>query len=134
MTRRTGFTFVELLVVMLLLGALSSMAVPRFREYKVRALVSTMQSDLANLRIAEEAHFALHQRYATDTASLESRTSTNVKISITSKDLLGGYTAVATHINAPDRRCITAMGPEAAPRESGAVTCEVTSGGSPTIP
>ena len=39
---------------MLLLGALSSMAVPRFREFKKRAFVAAMLSDLGNLKIAEE--------------------------------------------------------------------------------
>jgi len=134
MNRRTGFTMVELLVVMVFIGALSSMAVPRFREYKVRAYVGAMQSDLANLRIAEEEHWATNQRYSTDTSSLGLRFTTNVQITITSKNTLGGYTAVATHVNAPDRRCITAMGPEAAPREAGAVLCEVISGSSSTIP
>lgn len=119
---------VELLVVMVFIGALSSMAVPRFREYKVRAYMGAMQSDLANLRIAEEEHWAMNQRYATDTSSLDLRFTTNVQITITSQNILGGYTAVATHVNAPDRRCTTAMGAEAAPREPGSVVCEVVSG------
>jgi len=80
MNRRKGFTFVELLVVMLLLGALSSMAVPRFREYKTRALIAAMQSDLANLKISEEEYFADHLKYATDTSLLEFRKTVNVSI------------------------------------------------------
>ena len=123
MKRRTGFTFVELLVVMLLLGALSSMAVPRFREYKTRAFIATMQSDLGNLKIAQESYWAEHQQYATDTTGLELRISTNVAISITSQDVLGGYTAVARHTNVPGQQCLTAMGRESAPREPGAVVC-----------
>lgn len=134
MNRRKGFTFVELLVVMLLLGALSSMAVPRFREYKTRALIAAMQSDLANLKIAEEEYWAEHLKYATDTASLEFRVSANVNIALTSQDLNGGYTAIATHPNVPGRQCQTAMGPEAAPREPGAVVCVTTSGGASAIP
>ena len=123
MNRRRGFTFVELLVVMLLLGALSSMAVPRFREYKARAYIATMQSDLGNLKIAEESYWAEHQQYATDTASLELRISANVAIALTSRDVIGGYTAVAKHMNVPGQQCQTAMGREAAPREPGAVVC-----------
>ena len=74
---------------MLLLGALSSMAVPRFRDYKTRAFVAAMQSDLGNLRIAEESYWAEHQKYATDTTQLELRITTNVAISITSQDVNG---------------------------------------------
>jgi prepilin-type N-terminal cleavage/methylation domain-containing protein len=123
MTRRKGFTFVELLVVMLFIGALSSMAVPRFREYKTRAFVAAMESDLGNLRIAQEAHWA------------ENRRTVNVSLQITSQDVLGGYTAVATHANVPGRQCLTAMGAEAAPREPGSISCvSIVSGGSSTIP
>lgn len=134
MRRRRGFTFVELLVVMALIGALSSMAVPRFREYKARAYIATMQSDLGNLKIAEESYWAEHQKYATDTSSLELRISTNVAITISSRDVIGGYTAVAKHSNVPDRQCQTAMGREAAPQEPGAVVCGPASGGSSSVP
>lgn len=130
MSRRKGFTFIELLVVMLFLGALSSMAVPRFREFKTRAFIAAMQTDLGNLKIAEESYWAEHQRYATDTSSLELRITAKVAISITSADVLGGYTAVATHPAVPGRQCQTAMGAEAAPREPGAITCGPTSNGS----
>ena len=119
---------------MLLLGALSSMAVPRFREYKTRAQIAAMQSDLGNLKIAEEEYWAEHLKYATDTAHLEFRMTANVKIAITSQDLAGGYTAIATHLNVPGHQCQTAMGAEAAPREPGAVVCIATSGGPSTIP
>jgi prepilin-type N-terminal cleavage/methylation domain-containing protein len=134
MNRRRGFTFIELLVVMLFLGALSSLAVPRFREYKTRAFVSAMQSDLGNLRIAEESYWAEHQKYATDTSALEFRITTHVNIQITSKDVLGGYTAIATHANVPGRQCVTAMGAESAPREPGAIFCGATASGSGSIP
>lgn len=133
MNRRKGFTFLELLVVMLFIGALSAMAVPRFREFKTRAIMAAMQSDLGNLRIAEESYWAEHQRYATDTSALELRISANVAIAITSADVSGGYTAVATHSSVPGRQCQTAMGAEAAPREPGSITCGPTSGGSSTL-
>lgn len=129
MKRRRGFTIIELLTVMLLISALSAMAVPRFRDYKARALIATMQSDLGNLKIAEESYWAEHFQYATDTSSLDFRISAKVAISITSKDLSGGYTAVATHVNVPGQQCQTAMGKEAAPREPGLVFCGPASGG-----
>lgn len=134
MNRRPGFTFVELMVVMLLIGALSSMAVPRFREYKKRAYIATLQSDLGNLKIAQESYWAEHQKYATDTSSLELRISANVAISISTQDILGGYTAVAKHSNVPGQQCQTAMGREAAPREPGAVVCVAGSNAIPASP
>jgi prepilin-type N-terminal cleavage/methylation domain-containing protein len=134
MNRRRGFTFIELLVVMLFLGALSSIAVPRFREYKTRAFIAAMQSDLGNLRIAQESYWADHQQYATDTTSLGLKTTAQVAISITSEDAIGGYTAIATHPNLPGKQCETAMGKEAAPREPGSITCGPTTSGSSAIP
>ena len=135
MTKRNGFTFAELMVDILFIGALGSMAVPRFREYKTRAFISAMESDLGNLRIAQESHWAEHQRYATDTASLDFRLTTQVNLTITSKDLTGGYTAVATHASVPGRQCQTAMGAEAAPAEPGAIRCQaVPSGGGAAVP
>ena len=137
MTRRKGFTFVELLVVMLFIGALSSMAVPRFREYKTRAYIAAMESDLGNLRIAQEAYWAEHMVYATDTVGLDFRRTSNVSVQITSADVVGGYTAVATHANVPGHQCRTAMGAEAAPRQPGAISCGAASssnGGSIAVP
>ena len=133
MRRRKGFTLIELLTVTLFIGALAAMAVPRFSEYKTRANIAAMQSDLGNLRIAQEEHWAEHHQYVADTASLGIRFTTNVHIQITSKDLLGGYTAVATHANVPGRQCTTAMGVEAAPREQGSIYCGPIPAG-PSIP
>src|SRR5688572_32269111 len=87
MNRRKGFTFVELLVVMLLLGTLSSMAVPRFREYKARAYIAAMQSDLGNLKIAQEVFWAEHMKYATDTTSIEVRIRPNIDISLSCQNV-----------------------------------------------
>ena len=123
MSRRRGFTFIELLVVMVLLGALSSMAVPRFHEFKQRGFIATMQSDLGNLRIAQESYWSEHQRYATDTAALDLRVTSHVAITITSQEVGGGYTAVAIHSGVPGLQCQTAMGREAAPKEPGLVFC-----------
>lgn len=134
MIARRGFTFVELLVAFVVFGALSAIAVPRYREYKARAYVAAMKSDLGNLRIAEEVHWAEHQQYATDTASLDLRVTTDVRLRITSQDLLGGYTAVASHRLVPGQECATAMGREAAPREPGMIQCGPVTGGSATIP
>lgn len=134
MKRRPGFTFIELLMVMLFISALAALAVPRFRVYKARAYIASMQSDLANLRIAEESYWAEHQKYVTDTTALDFRRTSHVQITITSQDVIGGYTAVATHNNAPGQQCTTAMGAEAAPREPGRVFCGAASTGSGAIP
>ncbi len=118
-----GFTIIELMVTMVLLGALSAMAVPRYHQYKSRAYRSALTSDLVNLRLAEESHWADHQAYTTDTTALEYRGTSEVKLSLHSADLYGGYTAVATHDRLPGEQCATYMGREAAGNPSGAIIC-----------
>lgn len=134
MRRRAGFTFIELLTVVLFIGILAAMAVPRFRDFKTRAYLASMKSDLANLRIAEEEHWALHQVYATDTAALGMRITTKVNIAITSADVVGGYTAIATHLNVPGQQCVTAMGAESAPRQPGSIVCGASSSSVTVVP
>lgn len=130
MSNRRGFTFIEILVAMLLLGMLSAIAVPRFRMYKEKAYVAAMRSDLGNVRIAEEEHFALHQRYATDTAALGFGGTSNVRLALTSADLMGGYTAVATHLLLAGQECTTKVGKEAASAPSGEIICGPAGSGS----
>jgi type IV pilus assembly protein PilA len=134
MTTRRGFTLAELLVAMVLFGSLTALAVPRYRTYKVRAYMAAMRTDLGHLRIAEESFWAEHQRYAADTASLDFRPTSNVRIAITSEDLIGGYTATATHVQVPNMQCVTAMGREARSQESGSILCGPQSPGSGTLP
>ncbi len=134
MRRRAAFTIVELMVAMVLLGALSAIAVPRYRTYKERAYVAAMRTDLGHLRIAEESHLAEFQVYAADTTALDFRHSSEVRIALSSQDLMGGYTAVATHLRVPSVQCQTAMGREASPAEAGAIYCRPAGGGAGTLP
>jgi prepilin-type N-terminal cleavage/methylation domain-containing protein len=123
MSRHRGFTFAEILVALAVFGALTAVAVPRYREYKERSYVASMKSELANLRIAEEAHWAEHQTYSSDTTSLDWNGSSHVQLTIASADLEGGFTAEARHILSPGLKCVTAVGKEAVSVPSGEIVC-----------
>ena len=58
-----GFTLIELLVCVAIIGILSSIAVPRFSEYRKRGYDTQAMSDLRNSAIAEEAYFLDHDTY-----------------------------------------------------------------------
>lgn len=69
-----GFTLVELLVVMLIIGALLSIAVPRYFRTLEHARETVLKQDLAILREAIDKHYAdLGQYPDTLTALAEKR-------------------------------------------------------------
>jgi prepilin-type N-terminal cleavage/methylation domain-containing protein len=105
--QRVGFTFVEILVAMLVFGALSAIAVPRYRNFKEKAYLATLKSDLGNLRIAQEAYWSENMVYAPDSTGLDWKPSSLVRISITSADPRADFTATATHDNMPSAHCTT---------------------------
>ncbi len=52
MRRRRGFTFIEILVVVIVLGILSSLAILKYIDLKHRALTSSAIADLQAVRLA----------------------------------------------------------------------------------
>lgn len=66
----SGFSLLELLVVVAILGILVAAALPRFAEFRAAAYDSRSQQDLRNLAAAEELFRATSPTYADDTALL----------------------------------------------------------------
>ncbi len=54
---RRGFTLVELLVVVLVIGILAAVAVPRFTKSREKTFFAAMKSDLKNLTAAQEIYY-----------------------------------------------------------------------------
>lgn len=61
--RRAGFTLVEILIVIAILGILAAIAIPQFISYRSRSIDAQMRSDLRNAAIAVESYFAKHNVY-----------------------------------------------------------------------
>ena len=122
-SRRQGFTFIEILMVMLVIGVLSSIGVPRYRNMKERAFAASMKSDLGTLRTAQEGYYAENQVYALDPSKLDFRVTSSVTLTITATDPQTGYQATARHANTPTS-CTTAVGSMATTAESGNVVCD----------
>jgi type IV pilus assembly protein PilA len=124
-----GFTFIELLVAMTVLGALTAVAVPRYRLYKERAYLAALRSELGTLRVAEEAYWAENHAYSTDTTQLDWNGSSEMSLTITSSNLAAGFSATARHALAPALSCSTAVGSEATTASSGEIVCSPVNSG-----
>ena len=105
--KNSGFTLVELLIVVAIIGILAAIAIPQFAAYRAKAYCSAAKSDLANLAIAQEAYFTDFTAYvggsatAPATIAMGASTfapSTGVTV-VTAAVGATGFTATANHPN-----------------------------------
>ncbi len=58
-----GFTLIEILIVVAIIGILASITIPMYQDYVTRSKNSAAMSDLKNLKSGMEAYFADNHRY-----------------------------------------------------------------------
>jgi len=61
--RLRGFTLIELMIVVAIIGILAAISIPQFLSYQTKAFNSTALSDLRNIATAEEAYYVDQQTY-----------------------------------------------------------------------
>ena len=63
MSGRRGFTLIELMIVVVIIGILAAIAIPKFGSAKDKARQASIKADLRNLMTAEERFFADSSTY-----------------------------------------------------------------------
>ena len=104
---KKGFTLIEILVCMAVIGVLAAVAVPQYSASKKKAFSAVMVADLRSAAMYEEQYAAdNHGQYFSGTATPETplngfTPSPKVSVTLTSFNILGSqladWTAIARH-------------------------------------
>ena len=103
---RRGFTLMELLIVLVIIGLLATIAIPKFTGAREKAFISSVVSDLRILSSQMEVYQAENMVYPANVGSLTDFTgSDDVTITITEVVLGTGWAATGGHVALPARQC-----------------------------
>jgi prepilin-type N-terminal cleavage/methylation domain-containing protein len=111
MKPRSGFTLLELLTVLVIIGLLATIAMNRFWAVKERAYKVSMRNDLRTMATQQERYFESNYAYATATAQMtEFSASAGVSVTMT-WSTNQGWAAISQHSSLPGVQCGFFTGP-----------------------
>jgi prepilin-type N-terminal cleavage/methylation domain-containing protein len=65
-SRRAGFTLIELMIVVVIIGVLAAIAIPSFMNTKDKAYLAGLNADIHRFASVEESYYADHGTYTDD--------------------------------------------------------------------
>lgn len=68
--KQQGFTLIEVMIVVVIIGILASIAYPSYQEYVRRANRAEGQAFLLDIAARQERYFAQNNKYVTDVAEV----------------------------------------------------------------
>jgi prepilin-type N-terminal cleavage/methylation domain-containing protein len=101
---RTGFTLVELLIVVVVIGILATIAIPKYSRMREKSYVAAVTSDLKNVASQQEIYLADNFSYAPSTSDLNVTITDRVTITIT-EATGSGWAAVGVHAGFAGSQC-----------------------------
>ncbi|HEV8599054.1 MAG TPA: prepilin-type N-terminal cleavage/methylation domain-containing protein [Gemmatimonadales bacterium] len=126
MSSRKGFTIIELLIVVVILGLLASIAIPKLAATKDKTKMASVRSDLRNTMTAQEAYFADYNTFG-NLSQLQAASNYNLSPGNTGTvtGVSNGYTATISNptISMGVTQCTVQSGAGATVGVDGIVIC-----------
>jgi type IV pilus assembly protein PilA len=100
MKKDEGFTLIELMIVIAIIGILAAIAIPQFSAYRKRSYNAAAEADLRNAATAQEAYFTDFDKYSSDVNALMGTSYgfyTSNNVTTWTAGNTGGYTLTSYH-------------------------------------
>lgn len=120
-----GFTLIEVMIVVVIIGLLAAIAIPKFTDSKARAYMTAQRSDLANLATQQEIFYYTGHVYAPTPGQVGVSGSNGVTLTVL--EATGSGWSASTSHTATSIRCAVFYGTAAAvapATQAGAINCQ----------